>query len=113
MKYFLAICGLIFSLNIQANSVEIESFELVKSKRVNIKEYVLEYRVKIKNNGVDAEGLVATISTADESIALIDDSLTFDSISSGDIAESIDTFSVRKDRTTKFEPSSLTFDFSD
>ena len=112
MKYFLAICGLLFSLSVQASSIEVEGFELVKSERLNVREYIITYRLTIKNSYTESENLIVKISSSNPKIKVLDDEVEFEVMESETSIKSLDTFSVQIDRTIKFEPSSLVFDVS-
>lgn len=111
MKYFLVICSLLFSLNIQASPIEVEGFELVKSERSSVREYVITYRLKIKNGNIAVPNLTATVSSSDSSVLVLDSEIGFGEVAVDESITSTDTFSIQKDRTVKFDLNMLNFEF--
>lgn len=111
MKYFLMMCALCFSANLYAESIEVEGVELVKSERVNVREYVMVYHLVIKNNASDVSDLTALVTSSDSSIVVLDDEVVFGSVAPGQSATSTDTFSFRKNRTIPFDLKALNFEF--
>lgn len=80
---------------------------LVSSKNFTLTVIDYTYRVDIINLGPDVKGVQATVTSSAPSTKILDGSVTFGAIGQGAIATSLDTFTMRQDRTLPFDPKKL------
>jgi pimeloyl-ACP methyl ester carboxylesterase len=91
---------------------EVGPYVLVSSQRITRTEFDFTYRASISNRGADAESVTATVLSSQPPTTIVDGELHFDLVPGGETAESVDTFTIRQDRTVPFDPNSLRWTFS-
>jgi hypothetical protein len=83
------------------------AFTLMSSKRVTLTVIDYTYRLDLMNLGPDVKGVQATVTSIDPATKVIDGSVTFAAVPQGATATSLDTFTIRQDRTLQFDQTKL------
>ena len=91
----------------------ISGYTVVESVRAGLTSYDYTVRARVTNNGADASGVSAVlVGWQPNGVTVMDGELGFGDIPAGATVESIDTFTVRVNRTIAFDESQLMFSFS-
>jgi hypothetical protein len=83
------------------------SVTLISSKKVSLTTVDYTYRLDITNLGPDVRGVQANVASTAATTQIMDGSVTFGPVPQGARATSLDTFTIRQDRTQPFTPSTL------
>jgi len=83
------------------------AFTPVSSKRVTVTVIDYTYRLDLMNLGPDVNGVQATVTSSDPATKIIDGSVTFGPIPQGATSTSLDTFTIRQDRTLPLDQMNL------
>ena len=83
------------------------NYNLISSKAANRIEYDYTYQAKLTNTGQAVAGATALLTSNSANTKVIDGSLTFGPVGTGQTVTSQDTFVIRQNRTTPYDPSVL------
>ncbi len=114
-SYFLLVLFILLCSATAAQAVDpvITGYELTDRTRVSRTDYQYTYKAVAQNSGTDDYTDVSAVLTSSVSTTVVvDDSLTFGDISSGQSVQSSDTFSIRVNRRYSFDETALTWTFS-
>jgi len=96
------------------SNLVVGSYQLVSSTRVTRTLFDFTYRAALTNTGNNSvPGVTATLTSTNPATTVIDNSLTFGVIPGGagtqgtPAVQSLDTFTIRQDRTLPFNPAAL------
>ena len=84
---------------------------LVKGERVERTTFEYTYRAQVINNGADVGNFTAVVTSTSTATTIVDGTVTFDGIPAGGTAFSIDTFTIRHERTIPFDLNVLRLEF--
>ena len=85
----------------------IGNYTLVSSQRVSRTDFEYTYRVDVTNTGAAVEGVTATVTSTAGSTAIVDGEVSFGGVFAGATVTSSDTFTIRQNRTSAFNPGAL------
>lgn len=84
-----------------AQSPVLGDYELVDKQRLSFTEFQYTYRVKLTNPGDrPLKNAAAVLSTSAEGVTVVDNSVSFGDVPAGGVAGSVNTFSVKYNRST-------------
>lgn len=102
---------LLFSGQVLAQDPTIDQqYTLEKKHKVSRTEYDFSYYVKIINTGDAIKNVTASVSSTSVNTVVIDGSVNFNDVPTGESSQSIDTFTIRQNRRHAFDPDSLVWD---
>lgn len=84
-----------------------QQYTLEKRQKVSRIEYDFSYYVKIINTGDAIKNVTASVSSTSANTVVIDGSVDFNAVPTGESSQSIDTFTIRQNRRHAFDPNSL------
>jgi hypothetical protein len=90
-------------------AIDSTSFQLVSSERVGRTVFLYTYRVNVVNTGGDALNTRAVVSSSAATTVVTDGDVAFGDVAANGTVTSLDTFTIRQDRTVPFDPSQLTW----
>ncbi len=93
------------------STVEITSLELVSKSRSGRATLDYTYRATFTNSGPDANNVTGTVSSINSAVQIIENSVVIGSLAEGIATTSNDTFAIRIDRRTPFNPDALIWTF--
>ena len=79
----------------------------ISAKAATRTETDITFQGKLTNTGQDAAGATATLTSSSLNTKVIDGSLSFGPVGTGQTVTSTDTFVIRQNRTYTFDPSVL------
>ena len=98
-KILILIIVLFFSNNALAG-ITVDNYSLISSKRVNRVEYEYTYQARLNNDGlVGYTGVSATLVSNSPYTVVVDNQLSFPDIAANSNVNSIDTFTIRHNRS--------------
>jgi PKD repeat protein len=100
------------SLPASAQSLSIGGYELVSSTRLSRTVFEYVYKARMTNTGeavVNASGVVASRVP---NVTIVEATLTFGNVGQGETVQSVDTFTVRHDRSAPFTEADLSWTIS-
>ena len=83
------------------------NYTLISSKAATRTDYDITFQGKLTNTGQDAAGATATLTSSSIYTKVIDGSLSFGPVGTGQTVTSTDTFVIRQNRTYQYDPSAL------
>lgn len=93
--------------------IEAGNLELVDSTRISRFDFQYQYRLQITNTGdKDIENVSATVSSSNPVLILVNDSLQFNNLASGEGGASVNTFTIRVDRRQSYDVTDLSYNFT-
>ena len=110
--FCMAALALGMSASFASASFDIDSIQLQSKKRVSRTDYLYTFTAAASNNGENAGGVTASLSSSSAYIKVIDNELTFGDIQAGSAVSSQDTFSIRINRRYRFDASALAWTFN-
>lgn len=87
--------------------ITVVDYELLGSRRVDRDHFDFTYRARCRNQGPEADAVVAVLESHAPSTAVVEGVLRCGPVAAAGVAESLDTFTIRQDRTVPFDPSAL------
>jgi len=96
--------------NAFAGDLVIGNYSLVSQQRVTRTDYLYTYKADVTNNGADATGVTASLTSNSANTVVVTGILTFGDVADGVAATSSDTFSIRQNRSYPFDESALVWD---
>lgn len=93
-----------------AQPLSIGSYQKVREVRVTRTIYEYVYRAALANNGTAIDGANATATSRSSATTIVEGALSFDALSGGAAATSIDTFAFRHDRAVPFNFANIVWD---
>jgi len=85
------------------------NYTLISSKQATRTEYDYTYQAKLTNTSQDVVGAMATLTSSSPYTKVIDGSLTFGPVGTGQTVTSQDTFVIRQNRSYPYDPSVLSW----
>ena len=87
------------------------NYTLISTARYGRFDYDYTYRAELTNAGAAAGSITATLSSTSAKTRVIDGTLNFGAVGAGATVQSQDTFTIRQDRQSPFDPASLRWGF--
>ena len=113
IRFVIAALALVtLTVSASAQQFAIGPYHLQKSTRVSLTQYDYTYTADLTDSGGDATNVVGTVTSNTPSTIVTKGTVTFGAIASGATITSVDTFTIRQDRTVAFDPASLAWTFS-
>ena len=94
-----------------AADLTIGNYTLISEQRVSRTEYNYTFKAVISNSGIDVNNVKATLTSTSPYTTVVEGSLFFGDVLSGQTVESSDTFIVKQNRRYPFDESALTWNF--
>lgn len=96
----------------QASEVAFTRLILERSTRITRTVFEYVYRVEAENRGAGLLGVEGTVQSLVAATTVMDGHASFGTVASGAIVQSVDTITIRHDRTRAFSPSALRWTFT-
>ncbi len=96
----------------QAPDVAFTRLILESSTRITRTVFEYVYRVEAENRGADLLGVEGTVQSLDVATTVMDGQASFGAVASGAMAQSVDTITIRHDRTRPFSLAALRWTFT-
>lgn len=80
-------------------NLQVAGYQLDGTRRISVKVYEYRYKVDVANGGTAAAGASGTLVGVPPALTLVDASVTFGDVGTGATVRSIDTITVRHDRS--------------
>ncbi len=90
-----------------AADLTVGSYTLVSSKRISATVFEYAYRAQVSNTGVALKNVVGTVISYNPATTIVEGALSFGDVAAGGVATSVDTFTLRHDRSQPFDESKL------
>jgi PKD repeat protein len=87
--------------------LSVGNYTLVSSTRVSATVYEYLYRAQVTNSGPALRGVVGTVVSTAPATTIIEGTLSFGDVAASGVATSVDTFTLRHNRTVPFDASRL------
>lgn len=107
-----ALAFVTLTISASAQQFAIGLYHLQKSTRVSLTQYDYTYTADVTNPGATALNVTGTVTSNSASTIVTKGTVAFGSITSGATITSVDTFTIRQDRTVPFDPASLVWTFT-
>lgn len=101
---FLALHLLASTAHVQAAGPSIMSTSIISTSQVDSTTFDYTIQAVLYNPGPDLVGATAIVTTDSPNTEILDGSVTFGRVASGGTAYSLDTFTIRQDRSASFNP---------
>ncbi len=92
-----------------AENVQIANFVLVGTTRISRTVFEYTYRADVTNGDTAPAAITATLASSAATTAVVDGVLDFGDVAPGATKTSLDTFSIRQDRSVPFDQNALTW----
>jgi PKD repeat protein len=90
-----------------AADLTVGSYALQSSKRVSPTDFELVYKAQVTNTGPALRNVVATLVSSSAATVVVEGTLSFGDVAASATVVSIDTFTIRQNRSQPFDPSKL------
>lgn len=91
---------------VAASTIEAE-FTLQKKERVNRTTFDYFYKAKLKTDGQAIQSATATVTSTSADTVVVDGTVSFGAAAASAVVDSSDTFTIRQNRSTVFDPDVL------
>jgi hypothetical protein len=93
-------------------SINTASYQLISSERVSRTTFLYTYRVNVVNSGGNASNVRAVVSSSSGTTVVTDGDVNFGDVAVNGTVASLDTFTVRHDRSKPFDTAALVWTVS-
>lgn len=90
-----------------AAGLTVGNYTVVSSKRISVTVFEYVYRAEVTNTGPSLKNVTGVINTTDAATTVVEGTLSFGDVGAGASAPSIDTITLRRDRSVPFDASSI------
>lgn len=117
MKRLWLLCAILlaawlFPTLADAQQLTIGNYTVVSSKRLSRTEFEYVYKASVSNVGEDVVNVIGTLTSGAANMTVVEGTLSFGNVAAGATAASIDTFTVRIDRTSTVPVSAFIWNIS-
>lgn len=90
-----------------AADLTVGAYALVSSKRLSRTDFEFVYRAQVSNSGPALRNVLGTVVSTNPATLVLEGTLSFGDVANGATATSIDTFTIRHDRSVPFDAAKL------
>ncbi|MBL8350364.1 MAG: PKD domain-containing protein [Burkholderiaceae bacterium] len=90
-----------------AADLTVGTYTLVSSKRVSLTDYEIVYKAQVTNTGPALRSVVGTVVSTNPATMILEGTLSFGDVAAGGTVTSVDTFTLRHNRSQPFDASRL------
>ena len=95
-----------------AADLAVTSYTLVSSKRLSITDFEFEYRAQVSNSGPALRNVIGTVVSTNPATTIVQGTLSFGDVGAGATVTSLNTVTLRHDRSKPYDSSKLVWTFS-